>query len=122
MPKILIVEDNDLNLKLFYDIIRTLEHNLITCKNGKEVITLVNIEKPELILMDIKLQEVSGIDLIKILKSQPCTKHIPIIAITAFAMKNDRIRIMQSGCDFYIAKPISLDSFLNTIKLYFPYQ
>ena len=116
MYKILIVEDNDLNLKLFYDLLVMRNYIVITSQNGADVVELTKTELPNLILMDIQLSGFSGIDIIKELKSLSETKHIPIIAITAFAMKQDEARIVQSGCDMYISKPVSIDNFYKAVE------
>ena len=113
--KILIVEDNDLNLKLFYDLLTMKNYHVLTSKSGEDAIELVKSELPHLILMDIQLNGISGIDIIKTIKNLEETKHIPIIAITAFAMKHDEARIIQSGCNMYISKPVSIDNFYKAI-------
>jgi len=116
MNKVLIVEDNELNLKLFHDLLLIQKLEVIISRDGIGVEELAVNEKPDLILMDIQLiNGVSGIDLIKDLKANPSTSHIPIIAITAFAMKNDEIRINESGCDMYLSKPVSIDNFFKAV-------
>src|SRR5687768_14031205 len=99
MNKVLIVEDNELNLKLFYDLLMIQNYEVITSKDGIGIPSIVERERPDLILMDIQLNNISGIDIIKELKSTRSTSNIPIVVITAFAMKNDEIRILESGCD-----------------------
>lgn len=116
MSKVLIVEDNELNLKLFHDLLMIQKHDVVISKNGLDIMNITTAEKPDLILMDIQLNGVSGIDLIKELKKSTSTKHIPIIAITAFAMKNDETRISKSGCDMYISKPVSIDDFFKAVN------
>jgi two-component system cell cycle response regulator DivK len=116
MGKVLIVEDNDLNLKLFYDLLTVKECEVIVSKNGVNVENITLKEMPDLILMDIQLGGgISGIDLIRDLKKNTDTKHIPIIAVTAFAMKTDEERILESGCDMYISKPVSIETFFQAI-------
>lgn len=115
MSKVLIVEDNELNLKLFRDLLLIQEHKVIISKDGINVTNLVLKETPDLILMDIQINGISGIDLIKTLKENPDTKHIPIIAITAFAMHYDEIEISKSGCDMYLPKPVSIDNFFKAV-------
>jgi len=115
MAKVLIVEDNALNLKLFHDLLKIKNHKVIISKDGVDVVDTAVKEQPDLILMDIQLGNISGIDLIKDLKQNPNTKDIPIVAITAFAMKNDEIRISESGCDLYLPKPVSIDKFFISI-------
>ena len=116
MGKVLVVEDNNLNLKLFYDLLMIKKCEVVVSKDGVGVIEIASREALDLILMDIQLgSSISGIDLIKDLKKNIMTKHIPIIAITAFAMKNDEAEISRSGCDMYLQKPVSIDSFFKAI-------
>lgn len=114
--RILIVEDNDLNLKLFRDLLSAHGYETIETKEGMEAITLARSEKPDLILMDIQLPEISGLDVTRRLKSDDGLRNIPIVAVTAFAMKDDEEKILEAGCEAYISKPISIISFLNTVR------
>lgn len=114
--RILIVEDNDLNLKLFRDLLTAHGYETIETKEGMEAISLARSEKPDLILMDIQLPEISGLDVTHRLKSDESVASIPIVAVTAFAMKDDEEKIMEAGCEAYISKPISIISFLNTVR------
>lgn len=116
MGKVLIVEDNELNLKLFYDLLTIQKHDIAISKDGLNIVKITIEEKPDLILMDIQLNDISGMDLIKELKQNQATKHIPIIAITAFAMKNDEAKISKSGYDMYISKPVSIDVFFKAVN------
>ena len=116
MAKVLVVEDNELNLKLFCDLLTIKDHEVILSKDGFNILEIVIEQLPDLILMDIQLADVSGLDLIKILKNNPKTNKIPIIVITAFAMKNEVIRISESGCDLYLSKPVSIDNFFFSIE------
>ncbi len=113
---VLIVEDNELNMKLFNDLLQA--HGLITIqtRNGLDAIDLARTHMPDLILMDIQLPEVSGLEVTKWLKDDDNVKHIPVIAITAFAMKGDEERIREGGCEAYLSKPISVLKFLETVK------
>ena len=114
--RILIVEDNDLNLKLFRDLLTAHGYETIETKEGLEAITLTRSERPDLILMDIQLPEISGLDVTRKLKSELALSSIPIIAVTAFAMKDDEEKILAAGCEAYISKPISIVPFLNTVR------
>jgi len=114
--RILIVEDNDLNLKLFRDLLTAHGYETIETKEGLEAITLTRSEHPDLILMDIQLPEISGLDVTRKLKSEHAISSIPIIAVTAFAMKDDEEKILAAGCEAYISKPISIVPFLNTVR------
>lgn len=118
MPKILIIEDNELNLRLFNDLLFLRNFDIVISVDGLRIEELVLKERPDLILMDIQLNGISGIDLIRILKRNEATKNIPIIAVTAFAMKNDEARIVASGCEVYLSKPISISSFFEAIDKY----
>lgn len=114
--RILIVEDNDLNLKLFRDLLTAHGYETIETKEGLEAINLTRDERPDLILMDIQLPEISGLDVTRRLKAEPALCDIPIIAVTAFAMKDDEEKILAAGCQAYISKPISITPFLNTVR------
>ena len=119
MPKsIMIVEDNELNMKLFNDLLEANGYITIKTRNGLEALDLARKHKPDLILMDIQLPEVSGLEVTKWLKEDDELRHIPVIAVTAFAMKGDEERIRSGGCEAYISKPISVGSFVETIKSY----
>ncbi len=115
---ILIVEDNDLNMKLFNDLLEAKGYDIVQTRNGREALEIARSDKPDLILMDIQLPEVSGLDVTKWIKEDPATADIPIIAVTAFAMKGDEERIRQGGCEAYISKPISVAGFLQTIQFH----
>ncbi len=113
---VLIVEDNELNMKLFHDLLEAHGYNTLQTRSGIEAITLARQHRPDLILMDIQLPEVSGLDVIKWLKEDDSTRAIPVIAVTAFAMKGDEERIREGGCEAYISKPISVSMFLDTVR------
>ncbi len=114
-PLVLIVEDNELNLKLFTDLLQAQGYEVISTRDGMAALDLAREHAPDLILMDIQLPEVSGIDVTKWLKADEELKHIPVIAVTAFAMKGDEEKIRASGCEAYMSKPISVSTFLETI-------
>jgi two-component system cell cycle response regulator DivK len=114
--KILIVEDNELNMKLFHDLLEVDGYTTLQTKDGREALQLAREHRPDLILMDIQLPEVSGLEVTKWIKADYDLKSIPVIAVTAFAMKGDEEKICSGGCEAYIAKPISVNSFLETIQ------
>jgi two-component system, cell cycle response regulator DivK len=116
--RVLIVEDNELNMKLFRDLIEGSGYETIRTRNGLEALDLARAHQPDLILMDIQLPEVSGLEVTKWLKEDDKLRSIPVIAVTAFAMKGDEERIRSGGCEAYISKPISVKSFIETIKSY----
>ena len=113
---VLIVEDNELNMKLFRDLLGAHGYQTIQTRNGMEALTLAREHRPDLILMDIQLPEVSGLEVTKWLKEDDQLRDIPVIAVTAFAMKGDEERIREGGCEAYISKPISVASFLDTVR------
>ncbi len=113
--KVLIVEDNELNMKLFHDLIEACGHEILETRDGIEALKLARQHHPDLILMDIQLPEVSGLEVTRWLKEDDDLRSIPVIAVTAFAMKGDEEKIRSGGCEAYIAKPISVSNFLDTI-------
>jgi two-component system, cell cycle response regulator DivK len=114
--RVLIVEDNDLNMKLFHDLLEAHGYDTLQTKDGLEALQLARQHHPDLILMDIQLPEVSGLEVTKWIKEDDNLKSIPIVAVTAFAMKGDEEKIREGGCEAYIAKPISIAHFLETVK------
>lgn len=115
---ILIVEDNELNMKLFNDLLEVQGYRVLQAENGHDAMVLARQHHPDLILMDIQLPEQSGLDVTKDIKADENLKDIPVIAVTAFAMKSDEQRIREGGCEDYIAKPISVPVFLEKVKRY----
>jgi two-component system cell cycle response regulator DivK len=113
---VLIVEDNDLNMKLFRDLIEAQGYRTVHTRDGMEVLPLARQHRPDLILMDIQLPEVSGLDITRFLKEDPELRSIPVIAVTAFAMKGDEEKIRAGGCEDYISKPIAVAPFVATIR------
>ncbi|MCJ8141499.1 response regulator [Ancylobacter sp. A5.8] len=117
---VLIVEDNELNMKLFNDLLEAHGYVTLGTRNGIEAMELARKHRPDLILMDIQLPEVSGLDVTRWLKADPELKAIPVIAVTAFAMKGDEERIREGGCEAYLSKPISVAKFLETVRQFVP--
>jgi len=113
---VLIVEDNELNMKLFNDLLEAHGYATIQTRDGMEALELARNHRPDLILMDIQLPEVSGLEVTKWLKEDESLAKIPVVAVTAFAMKGDEEKIREGGCEAYIAKPISVSSFLDTVR------
>lgn len=116
--KVLIVEDNELNMKLFEDLLEVNSCEVFKATDGRNVLDLAHKHKPDLILMDIQLPEVSGLEVTAWLKSDDELKHIPVIAVTAFAMKGDEQKMIEGGCQDYISKPISLTEFMRVVNKY----
>lgn len=115
---VLIVEDNDLNMKLFNDLLEAHGYTTLKTRDGIQALGIAREHRPDLILMDIQLPEVSGLEVTKWLKEDDELRHIPVIAVTAFAMKGDEEKIRQGGCEDYIAKPITVSKFLETVQKY----
>src|SRR5215470_17467302 len=105
---VMIVEDNELNMKLFHDLLAAHGYRTLQTRTGMEALKLAREHRPDLILMDIQLPEVSGLEVTKWLKDDELLCDIPVIAVTAFAMKGDEERIRRGGCEAYISKPISI--------------
>jgi two-component system cell cycle response regulator DivK len=113
---VLIVEDNELNMKLFHDLLDAHGYNILQTKDGLEALDMAREHRPDLILMDIQLPEVSGLEVTKWLKEDDTLRAIPVVAVTAFAMKGDEEKIREGGCEAYIAKPISVADFMATVR------
>src|SRR5499433_1086219 len=113
---VMIVEDNELNMKLFHDLLEAHGYNTVGTRNGIEALDLARKHHPDLILMDIQLPEVSGLEVTKWLKEDAELKAIPVVAVTAFAMRGDEERIREAGCEAYLSKPIPVPQFIETIR------
>ena len=118
---ILVVEDNELNMKLFHDLLEAHGYDTLSTDDGMEAMKLVREHRPDLILMDIQLPEVSGLEVTRWLKDDPELRSIPVVAVTAFAMKGDEEKIRSGGCEDYIAKPISVQKFIAVVRKYLGY-
>jgi two-component system cell cycle response regulator DivK len=115
LKTVLVVEDNELNMKLFHDLLEAHHYRVLQTKDGMEALKMARHHRPDLILMDIQLPEVSGLEVTKWIKEDDDLRSIPIIAVTAFAMKGDEEKIREGGCEDYIAKPISVTRFIETV-------
>ena len=113
---VLVVEDNDLNMKLFHDLLEAHGYQILQTKNGRDALRLAREHHPDLILMDIQLPEISGLEVTKLIKADDSLCQIPVVAVTAFAMKGDEEKIREGGCEAYIAKPISVAHFIATVE------
>lgn len=113
--KVLIVEDNALNMRLFSDLLEASGYETLQCTDGGKAAALAVAEKPDLIIMDIQLPEVSGLDITRWLKDDERTAGIPVLAVTAFAMRTDEVLVREAGCEGYLSKPIQVRSFLKTV-------
>ena len=115
---ILIVEDEPRNMKLMRDLLQRFGYETIEAVDGEQGVELARAAKPDLILMDIMMPKMDGLEATRIIKTDIITKHIPIIALTSYAMKGDRERTIEAGCDMYIAKPVDILEVLKAIKHY----
>ncbi len=113
---VLVVEDNDLNMRLLHDVLELHGYNVLQAKDGMEGWRMAREHRPDLILMDIQLPSISGLEATKRLKADETLKSIPVIAISAFAMAGDKEKFLEGGCDAYIPKPISIPNFLQTVE------
>jgi len=114
--KVLIVENNPANLTLATFLLKSVGHSVVTATDAETGLTLARDERPDLILMDIQLPGMDGLQATALLKKDDATRAIPVIALTALAMKGDEARIRAAGCDGYIAKPLAYRDFLATIS------
>lgn len=117
---ILIVEDNLLNKKLFEDILKVSGYGVVSTDNPFDAETLAKEHQVDLVLMDIQLPEISGLDIIQAFRKDPDLKDLPIIAITAFAMKGDEQYILSQGASGYLSKPISVADLIKKVKDFLP--
>ncbi len=113
---VLIVEDNELNMKLFHDLLEAYGYQTIEARTGTEALRLAREYAPDLIILDIQLPEVSGLEVMRWLKDDERLHAVPVVAVTAFAMKGDEERIRRGGCEAYLSKPISIATFITTIR------
>ena len=114
--RILVVEDNQLSLKLLKQLLTAHGYEVLESPEGLQALDLARDEQPDLILMDIRLPDISGLEVTRLLKQDDRTKTIPIVAVTALASPDDEKKGLESGCDAYIPKPITLGNFLRTIE------
>lgn len=120
MPVILVVEDNPMNMELVTELLLTQDHEVLQATSGSELLAQLKERTPDLILMDIQLPGMDGLELTRIIRSDPATKDLPIIALTAHAMKGDEERIIEQGCSGYISKPIETKVFFSTVAKFLP--
>jgi two-component system cell cycle response regulator DivK len=113
---ILIVEDNELNMKLFHDLLQAHGYRVLQSGEGVHGLRMARDHRPDLIVMDIQLPGNSGLEVTRWLKEDPALAHIPVVAVTAFAMKGDETRMLEGGCEAYLAKPISVGALLGTVR------
>ena len=115
---ILVVEDNELNMKLVKGLIKIGKYHMLEAMDAESGIQLIREQRPDLVLMDIQLPGMDGLSATKIVKEDPALKDIPIVALTSYAMQGDEEKALEAGCTGYIAKPIDTRKFLETISQY----
>ena len=116
---ILVVEDEPKNLKLVCDLLQACGYTTIEATDGKQGVELAKVRKPDLILMDIMMPVMDGLEATRILKTDTTTKDIPVLALTSYAMKGDEERILEAGCNGYLAKPFDIQELLKEVGKYF---
>jgi two-component system cell cycle response regulator DivK len=114
--QILVVEDNEKNMKLFRDVLRATGYRTLEASTGKEALMLATEHGPALVLMDIRLPDMDGMEALSRLRMDERTAHIPVLAVTAQAMKGDRARFIQAGFDGYLSKPVDIDELLANVE------
>ena len=122
MASVLVIEDNASNMTLATFLLQSVGHTVLSANDAEAGLTLARTEQPALILMDIQLPGMDGLQATALLKGDPVTRGIPVIALTALAMKGDEERIRAAGCDGYIAKPMAYKQFLSTVSTFLPAQ
>jgi two-component system, cell cycle response regulator DivK len=120
MARILVVEDNSSNMKLVTFVLESSGHTVLGSADAETGVTLARAEQPDLILMDIQLPGMDGLQATALLKNDPTTRGIPVVALTALAMKGDEERILEAGCDGYIAKPMAYQALLDAVASFLP--
>ncbi len=118
--RILVVEDQEDNLRILRDLLTDAGFEVIEAVNGKEALSVAEAARPDLILMDIQLPELDGLEATRRIKANSAIRHIPVIAVTSYAMSEDNERAMAAGCDAYFAKPVSPRTLLAKIREYLP--
>jgi len=114
--KVLVVEDDELNMKLFCDLLDSHGFEAVKSMDGMRAVEMAKEIQPDLIIMDIQLPEVSGLDLARWIKDDEITKSVPIMAVTAFAMRQDEEEVRESGCEAYMTKPIQIVPFIDMVE------
>jgi two-component system cell cycle response regulator DivK len=118
MATILVVEDNELNIKLFKDVLSFHKYDVLISENGEKGYDMAVQNKPDLVLLDIQLPDIAGYEVAKRLRANPDTAKIPIIAVTSYAMSEDKEKCIEAGCSDYVSKPINIRDLMDTITKY----
>ena len=116
--KILVVEDNDMNMQLVEFLLEEGGYDIVKAASGEEALAVTREHEPDLILMDIHLPGMDGLSVVRAMKTDDRTSRIPILALTAHAMRGDKDRFLEAGCDGYISKPIDVKTFIASIEQY----
>ena len=115
---ILLVEDDFMNMKLAQHVLESDGYTVLKATTGQEALNQIQNNSPDLILMDIQLPDIDGMTLVRIIRAKDTTKETAILALTAYAMKGDREKIIKTGCNDYISKPINVEKFITTVRKY----
>lgn len=115
MATILVTEDNPASLKLATVLLSKAGHKVLQARDGEAAVSVARMHRPDLVLMDVQMAGMDGLAATRLLKQDPATRMIPVVALTAFAMRGDEEKIMQAGCDGYIAKPFHYEEFLRRV-------
>ena len=119
-PRVLIVDDQVLNIELAAFVLRNADFEVACASSARQALAQVQAFRPELILMDIQLPDIDGLALTQQFKADPATRHMVVVAFTAYAMKGDEARMRDAGCDGYISKPIDVATFADTVRAMLP--
>ena len=114
--KVLVVEDNELNLKLFCDLLRAHGYHAEPVRDGRDAVERARGVQPDLIVMDIQLPHVTGLELIETIKGDAALQNVPIMAVTAYAAKGDEERIREAGAEAYVSKPVTVSRFMEAVR------
>ena len=118
-PPVLVVEDNELNMRLFTDILENFGYPVVGCVDAEKALDFLKDNTPGLIIMDIQLPGMSGVDCTKTIKASPRLKSVPVVAVTAFALDGDEARFRAAGCDDYMPKPINVAAFHEMVARHY---
>ena len=117
-PRVLVVEDNGRNMKLFRDVLQASGYRTLEATTGAGAVQLVIEHRPDLVLMDIQLPDIDGVEALDRLRGDERTASVPVLALTAQAMEGDRERFLAAGFDGYLSKPVNVAEFIATVKRY----
>jgi two-component system, cell cycle response regulator DivK len=116
--RILVIDDHEDNRHILRDLLENARYEVIEATTGEEGVTLAEAHVPDLILMDIQLPDIDGYEATRRIKSMPAVRHVPVIAVTSYALSGDEVKALRAGCDAYVTKPFSPRALLATVKQY----